>query len=157
MILTGAGAATLLAELHAACVSPAEAWDEGAMATLLATPGCFAVVAGAEPEGLGLALARVAADEVELLLIGVPPRMRRRGVARSLLAELADEAISRGARSLFLEVSVSNGPALALYRGAGFAVVGRRRRYYPDGGDALVLGRPCRPENPVATAVASTV
>ncbi len=69
--------------------------------------------------------------------------MRRRGIARSLLAELIGEATSRGARSLFLEVSVLNDPASALYRGAGFAAVGRRPRYYPDGSDALLLSRPC--------------
>ena len=155
MILSGASAATILAELHAACVPPADAWDGTAMAVLLATPGCFAAIADIGGEPGGLALARVAADEAELLLIGVPPRMRRRRIARSLLAELADEAVARGARSLFLEVSVSNEPALALYRGAGFAVVGQRRRYYPDGSDALVLNRPCRLDL-VATTAAST-
>jgi [ribosomal protein S18]-alanine N-acetyltransferase len=42
---------------------------------------------------------------------------------------------------MFLDVAEGNGPAAALYRGLGFAEVGRRRRYYPDGADALVLRR----------------
>ncbi|NVN31455.1 ribosomal-protein-alanine acetyltransferase, partial [Endobacter medicaginis] len=40
---------------------------------------------------------------------------------------------------LFIEVAAGNGPAIALYRGCGFVEVGRRRRYYPDGDDALVM------------------
>ncbi len=137
MIVSGIGVAAVLAALHGECFPSGGAWDEAAMTALLAMPGCFAATA---PAG-GLALARVAADDAELLTLGVLPRARRRGVGGLLLRELVDEAAARGARSLFLEVSVANGPALALYRAAGFAEVGRRRRYYPDGTDALVLAR----------------
>jgi ribosomal protein S18 acetylase RimI-like enzyme len=45
-----------------------------------------------------------------------------------------------GARYLTLEVRPSNAPALGLYRGRGFDVVGVRPRYYSDNGeDALVM------------------
>ena len=44
-----------------------------------------------------------------------------------------------GATAMFLEVATGNAAALALYTGAGFVEVGRRRRYYADGRDALVL------------------
>jgi ribosomal-protein-alanine N-acetyltransferase len=40
---------------------------------------------------------------------------------------------------LFLEVAEPNMAARALYAGAGAKDVGRRRRYYADGADALVL------------------
>ena len=46
------------------------------------------------------------------------------------------------AATMFLEVSEANAPARALYRRLGFAEVGRRPRYYDDGGDALVLRLP---------------
>ena len=46
-----------------------------------------------------------------------------------------------GAGAMFLEVAAGNAPALALYAREGFAEVGRRRRYYSDGTDALVLRR----------------
>jgi ribosomal-protein-alanine N-acetyltransferase len=49
--------------------------------------------------------------------------------------------VLRGAAAMFLEVSDRNLPARALYAAAGFAEVGRRRRYYADGSDALVLRR----------------
>ena len=48
-------------------------------------------------------------------------------------------AAARGAEALFLEVSERNMEARALYAGAGCAEVGRRKRYYADGSEALVL------------------
>jgi ribosomal-protein-alanine N-acetyltransferase len=38
-----------------------------------------------------------------------------------------------------LEVKASNQVALGLYGGLGFQQVGRRKGYYPDGSDALLL------------------
>ena len=141
MILAGPGPAALLAVLHAQCFPPGERWDEAAMASLLAMPGCFGCVAGSGTDGelQGLALGRVAADEAELLTIGVLPAARRGGIGVRLLRELGTEALVRGAGCLFLEVAVGNTAALALYDSLGFTRAGLRRRYYPDGGDALVL------------------
>jgi ribosomal-protein-alanine N-acetyltransferase len=50
-------------------------------------------------------------------------------------------AVLRKAAVMFLEVAAGNVAALALYRAAGFAEVGRRVRYYADGSDALVMRR----------------
>jgi ribosomal-protein-alanine N-acetyltransferase len=49
------------------------------------------------------------------------------------------EAAARGAQEIFLEVAESNAAARALYAKARAQEVGRRRRYYADGADALVL------------------
>jgi ribosomal-protein-alanine N-acetyltransferase len=51
------------------------------------------------------------------------------------------QAVAGGAVAMFLEVAEGNAAARALYGAAGFAEAGRRRRYYADGGDALVLRR----------------
>jgi ribosomal-protein-alanine N-acetyltransferase len=59
--------------------------------------------------------------------------------------EAARVAAARGAARLLLEVSAANQPARALYKGLGFARQGRRRRYYADGADALILALPLTP------------
>ena len=46
-----------------------------------------------------------------------------------LRALLADDARTRGAERLFLEMRENN-PAASLYRAAGYKPVGRRRAYY---------------------------
>ena len=80
--------------------------------------------------GEGFVLARAVAGEAEILSIGVVPAHRRKGLGRRLLSTAAVEARRRGAARLFLEVASDNAPALALYRRAGFAKVGRRAGYY---------------------------
>lgn len=62
--------------------------------------------------------------------IAVDRRVRRQGVGRKLLRSALIQALRRGAKTATLEVRASNLTAQALYREFGFAVVGRRRRYY---------------------------
>jgi ribosomal-protein-alanine N-acetyltransferase len=142
MILrAGAAHPPLMAAIHAQCFPPDEAWDAAVMAAELSMPGVFAFIAAAG----GMILARVVADEAEILTLAVAPEARRAGIGRALVDAAAAHALSVGATRFFLEVSMTNQPAQALYRAAGFVQVGRRARYYPDGADALVLSRGLRP------------
>ncbi len=67
----------------------------------------------------------------------VRPESRGRGVARALLTQAEDGARERGAVAMRLEVREDNQPAIALYRKAGYEVVGRTSDYYQDHSDAL--------------------
>jgi ribosomal-protein-alanine N-acetyltransferase len=126
-----------LAALHAAAFPPAEAWGADAIGMMLAMPGAF----GLWREGEGFVLARVAGDEAEILTLVVAPAARRRGLGAMLMAGAMAAAAARGAGAMFLEVAESNAAARRLYGALGFAEVGLRRRYYADGGNALVLRR----------------
>jgi ribosomal-protein-alanine N-acetyltransferase len=126
--------AAVLAAIHGAAF-PQEAWGAGAFQVQLEMHS----VLGLLDERGGLALLRVTADEAEILTIGVLPAIRRRGVARNLLDESMAHARAAGVRAVFLEVGIRNRPARALYEAAGFEEVGRRRRYYASGEDALIL------------------
>jgi ribosomal-protein-alanine N-acetyltransferase len=141
VVPAGAESVSLLAELHRLAFPAGEAWGAEAIAVMLALPGSFALCAvadrGAEPDGF--VLARAVADEAEILTLAVAPARRRRGIGTALLRGAIGEAARRGVRTLFLEVAEANEAARALYAAAGFAGCGRRRRYYADGGDALVL------------------
>jgi ribosomal-protein-alanine N-acetyltransferase len=92
------------------------------------------------PAVVGFLLAWRAADEMHLTDLGVRETSRRRGVGRSLVSALVDEARATGASVVLLEVRASNAPALALYRGLAFRELDRRPRYYADTGeDAVVM------------------
>jgi ribosomal-protein-alanine N-acetyltransferase len=89
----------------------------------------------------GYACFRLGGGEAELLRIAVAPAERGRGIARRLLAAGLERLRAAGVASCFLEVRPGNASALAVYRALGFELCGRRRSYYRDGTDALVLRR----------------
>jgi ribosomal-protein-alanine N-acetyltransferase len=130
-----------VAALHASCFS--DAWNVRELHNLLATGNVFCLMAaGDEPQGF--VLIRTAADEAEILSLGVAPHARRQGVARALVRAGGTEAFARGARRLFLEVNVNNAAACTLYRRLGFDEMGRRKGYYSEAGgaeDAMILAR----------------
>jgi ribosomal-protein-alanine N-acetyltransferase len=93
----------------------------------------------------------LAPGEAQVLNLSVVPDARREGLGRALLERFRDDALRCGAEQMFLEVRVSNAPAIALYASAGFTPVARRLAYYPAVGSApaedalvmrLVLDRP---------------
>jgi ribosomal-protein-alanine acetyltransferase len=77
--------------------------------------------------------------DLHVLKIAVLPEHRRRGLARRLMAAAEGHAHDMAGETLTLEVRPSNRSAIALYAALGYAVVGRRPAYYPDGEDAMVM------------------
>jgi len=136
--------ASLMAVIHAHCFhQPSDRpWDEAAMAQFLAGPSVLCLIGSVIDTGdapAGLLIARRAADEAELLTLGVTPAVRRAGLGRALLTRAVDDLRSSGARLLFLEVDEDNAPALALYGSLGAEPVGRRPGYYGSGADATIF------------------
>lgn len=78
-------------------------------------------------------------DEVQITNIAVDPGHRRQGTARLLLNQLIDDMRSKHMAVIYLEVRVSNAPALSLYTSFGFITTGLRKGFYPDGEDALTM------------------
>ena len=122
----------LVAALNGACFE--EAWTVAAVGTLLGVRSTWGVLVFVDTDGgpdpVGYCLARSAQDEIEILSFGILPGYRRRGFGRALLKAVAEQARSRGAGQIFLEVADDNAGGLALYAGAGFLRVGRRPKYY---------------------------
>lgn len=128
-----------LARLHA--TSFARGWTSQEFAELMTHPAVTVIGAKLGSHILGMAMARGAADEGEILSIAVAPEWRGLGLAGRMLGETLGVLAGRRLRACFLEVEEHNGAALALYRRAGFKESGRRKGYYRDegGGDALIL------------------
>ncbi|MFT3732802.1 MAG: ribosomal protein S18-alanine N-acetyltransferase [Hyphomicrobium sp.] len=133
-----------IAALHAKLFDPA--WDTAAIQTLLEHPAATSLVAvaGSQKKSvIAFVLGQLAADEAEILSIGVSPDWQRVGLATGLLEGLTRAARRGGAKRIFLEVAEDNAAGIALYRKLGFVEAGRRKRYYerPGGAraDALTL------------------
>ncbi len=78
-------------------------------------------------------------DEGHITLLAIAPPYQRQGMGQWLLLKLLQAARQRGLARATLEVRASNEIALNLYEKLGFKQVGRRKGYYPDGEDALIL------------------
>jgi ribosomal-protein-alanine N-acetyltransferase len=82
----------------------------------------------------------VVIDEAHITNIAILPEYRGRKFGEALMQNLFDVARTMGAKSMTLEVRVTNYVAQALYRKFGFQKGGLRKNYYTDNQeDALVM------------------
>ncbi len=78
-----------------------------------------------------------------IISIAVLPGYRRRGIGtRLMLAAMKALRDVYGCREVYLEVRVSNEPAIRLYEKLGFRRVRVIPMYYLDGEDAYLMARP---------------
>ena len=98
-------------------------------------------VAGTEDSQMvGFLGTSYAADEAHVFTVGVRRTYRGRGVGELLLIAAIEQARSKGAATMTLEVRPSNYVARNLYAKYGFDVSGVRKGYYVDNReDALIL------------------
>ncbi len=133
-----------LAALHQQSFPAEEQWSTQSIAEMLNSPYVWAGLATCQEmwqekrqeKPVGMLIGRCIAGEAEILTLCVHPHQRRHGIARALVAWAQVTALQAGAERLFLEVSLHNTGALALYEQAGFVRCGVRKRYYSDGSDA---------------------
>ncbi len=89
---------------------------------------------------VGFLIYWVVHDEVHILNIATDPKVRRRGIARTLLERSLKTGRERACRLATLEVRRSNVAAIELYRSFDFRSVGVRPNYYVDEReDAIVM------------------
>ena len=81
---------------------------------------------------VGYAGAWLVYDEGQITNIAIIPSARGKGYGSELTKQLIDECSKRGLYEIFLEVRISNLPALAMYRNLGFSVKGIRKDYYSE-------------------------
>ena len=134
----------ILSALHKDCFE--EAWSADAFSDLLAGADAEAYLAtNTVGNHVAFILVRRAADEAEIVSLGVLPDWRRNGVAHALLEHTASSLSAGGVTALFLEVAEDNRAACAFYKTSGFAEIGRRAAYYRRRGngrvDAIVMQR----------------
>jgi len=126
-----------------------DAWSVESVEEELTGAGRLALVGCIDHEVVAYLVTMEAGDAVDLLRVGVDPAWRRCGVAGVLLDLALEHA--RGAAvppdAMLLEVSADNTGAQAFYADAGFTEISRRRGYYRDGTDAVVLRLPLGEED----------
>lgn len=122
-------------------------WSETTFRGLMRRPSAALVVAELDGAVAGYLVMWFVAEEAEIGDIAVLPKLRRHGIGRALVGRAIDEARSRSANGVFLEVRASNEGARNMYEQAGFELVGTRSGYYTEPlEDAYVMRMNVTPE-----------
>lgn len=78
-------------------------------------------------------------DSARILMIGVSPKYRGKGIASKLMEELLKEFRERDIIYVELEVPTDNKTAISLYHKHGFKIIEHIQHFYQDGRDAYVM------------------
>jgi ribosomal-protein-alanine N-acetyltransferase len=107
---------------------------------LLENPSAINLVAKMDQRFIGYLTAQRVLNEVHIFNMTVIPDYRRLGIAEMLLNILFRTAQEQGGTEVYLEVRVSNSPAISLYQKVGFNRLSIRKGYYHDNQeDAMVM------------------
>ena len=129
-----------LAAIEQACFS--RPWSEYSIRSHVAGENAFSLVAEEDGSPLGVLFLSCLPPEGEVYRLSVLPAARRRGIGRLLLQKGLALEQAAGVTKMFLDVRVSNTPAIALYRSFGFTACGQRANYYhAPREDALLMER----------------
>jgi len=134
----------LLAFLHSECFP--QGWAVHEFGAFFTQQTALAALAHQSTHPIGFSFGLLIADSCELMLVGVLPAYRQRGIGHQLIHHLKAECQARGLARIFLEVGVRNPGAKALYASAGFVQIGLRKDYYTaaDGSKDDAITMECR-------------
>lgn len=76
-----------------------------------------------------------------LISIAVLPKYQHQGIGQALMQEIMKAMVGYEAKECYLEVRVTNTPAISLYKKLGFQIARTLHNYYTDGEDAYLVSR----------------
>lgn len=80
-------------------------------------------------------------DEIHLGNIAVLPQFRKMGIGKKLMEYIILFAKNKDINGITLEVNSKNTAAIALYESLNFKTYGKRKNYYGENEDALIMWR----------------
>jgi len=87
---------------------------------------------------IGIYVVQTIIDETQINYFSIKEKFRRKGYGTYLMRYLIKECEKLNIKKLLLEVSEANIIAEVFYSKFGFLNVGRRKKYYKDGSDAVL-------------------
>ena len=87
---------------------------------------------------IGIYVVQIIIDEAQINYFSIKQKFRRKGYGSHLMNYLITECENQNIKKLLLEVSETNSIAEIFYCKFNFLTVGRRKKYYKDGTDAVL-------------------
>lgn len=107
-------------------------WSNQAFKESLSLEHVLFLVAKSEEELVGYCVLYQALDEGEITNVGVKNSAQNTGMGNLLMEALKEKAQQNHVKTLFLEVRISNQPAIHLYEKNGFKTIGVRKNFYEE-------------------------
>lgn len=115
-------------------------WSEEHILQEIHAPHSFPLLARLEDGSCaGYICPMLVLDEGQILNVAVLPSCRGKGIGKMLLEAALELFREKGATVVYLEVRPTNATAIALYTRCGFMTIGRRKAYYENGEDAILM------------------
>ena len=117
-----------------------EFWNANVLSQELGNPASTYIVALDENENVvGYAGIWQPIDEAHITNIVTKKDQRNQQIGAQMLEKLIELTKQRHLKSITLEVNANNKPAISLYQKYHFQQVGRRKKYYHNTDDALIM------------------
>ena len=114
-------------------------WTESILKSELENENSKYIVAKENQNIVGFAGIIILPDDVEITNIVTKKSERKKGIGNLLLDKLIIMARETGKDNISLEVNEKNIIAINLYKKFGFETVGRRKKYYNQKEDAIIM------------------
>lgn len=98
----------------------------------------YYIVAKINNELVAYAGIELLVDHADITAIAVSSQYLKKGIATQLLNNLIAKCTDLNMDKIFLEVRVSNTPAISLYEKFGFKLISTRKHYYENNEDAYI-------------------
>lgn len=116
-------------------------WNEGMLSGAFSRTDFLCFVLEENGEAVGYICGTTLFETADIARVAVVKARRREGLGSVLINAFIQAAKQRGAERAFLEVRVSNAPAIGLYEKEGFAKGRIRPKYYANGEDGLEMSK----------------
>ena len=118
------------AEIETQCFSIP--WSEKSFQESLSREDTLFLVCVEESLVTGYIGMYISYDEGSITNVAVSPNCRKKGYGEALVSTAKEKAKEKQVEKIFLEVRVSNQPAISLYEKMGFENLGVRKNFYDD-------------------------
>ncbi len=119
---------SVIAEIEMECFTTPE--SEDSVRDVIENPVYEAFVAEVDGEVVGHTITMTSCGDTDIVSVAVRPSCRRFGIGRKLMENIFCNAKKNGVSDIFLEVRMSNIPAISLYEMTGFEKIGVRKNFY---------------------------
>uniref|UniRef100_A0A7C4Y4X3 Ribosomal-protein-alanine N-acetyltransferase n=1 Tax=candidate division WOR-3 bacterium TaxID=2052148 RepID=A0A7C4Y4X3_UNCW3 len=114
-------------------------WDAYSFRYIIKNKYCYSKKAVIGDFIAGYVIGCFEEKKFHLMNIAVKKEMRKKGIGKNLIFRLIKDIEKTDAKEIYLEVRITNEPAINLYKMMGFRIERIEENYYKNGDDALIM------------------